>query len=262
MTASEPRSDGAAPQAGREESITATPVPGGGADLSPPCELSVARVRPVTEVSGWTGRRQLRDLAALDEAISAAIAAQGPSSLDGPLRRLSKVASYSVLWLGVAAALAVFGGGPGRRAAARGLAAIAVTSALVNLGLKALHDRERPGGEGDSVPPSRRVRRPTSSSFPSGHSASGFAFATAVADGAPVLAVPLQVLATAVAYSRVHVGVHYPSDVVAGALVGSASGLTVARILERLVAHRRRLDATDSVGGAAALRGRSGARRQ
>ena len=54
---------------------------------------------------------------------------------------------------------------------------------------------------------------PTSTSFPSGHAASAFAFAYAVGRRIPALAVPIRLLAAGVAYSRVHTGVHYPGDV-------------------------------------------------
>ena len=63
---------------------------------------------------------------------------------------------------------------------------------------------------------------PRSRSFPSGHAASAFAFATGVAGTKPRIAVPLRGLAALVAYSRVHTGVHFPGDVVVGALVGAA----------------------------------------
>ena len=77
---------------------------------------------------------------------------------------------------------------------------------------------------------------PDSTSFPSGHSASAFAFAGAVAGSLPVLAAPLRGLAAAVAYSRVHTGVHYPGDVVVGSLVGATIGeatVIVARAWRR-----------------------------
>jgi undecaprenyl-diphosphatase len=74
---------------------------------------------------------------------------------------------------------------------------------------------------------------PDSSSFPSGHSASGFAFATAVGAEMPILALPLRLLAAAVAYSRVHTGVHYPGDAIAGSVVGGATGVVVARLALR-----------------------------
>ena len=62
---------------------------------------------------------------------------------------------------------------------------------------------------------------PRSRSFPSGHSAAAFAFASGVGDVLPGAAIPLRALATAVAYARVHTGVHYPGDVIAGALLGA-----------------------------------------
>ena len=65
---------------------------------------------------------------------------------------------------------------------------------------------------------------PDSTSFPSGHAASAFAFAYAVGRHLPELAVPIRLLAGGVAYSRVHTGVHYPGDVVIGAIVGAGSG--------------------------------------
>ena len=51
---------------------------------------------------------------------------------------------------------------------------------------------------------------PESTSFPSGHAASAFAFAYAIGHHLPALAVPLRLLAAGVAYSRVHIGVRYP----------------------------------------------------
>ena len=75
---------------------------------------------------------------------------------------------------------------------------------------------------------------PASTSFPSGHAASAFAFAAAVGRDEPSLGFALRFLAAAVAYSRVHTGVHYPGDIVVGALIGAATGETVAGLMERL----------------------------
>ena len=63
------------------------------------------------------------------------------------------------------------------------------------------------------MPEARWVPMPTSTSFPSGHSASAAAFAVAVSDVVPALRVPLGAVAGTVAFSRVYVGVHYPGDV-------------------------------------------------
>jgi len=74
---------------------------------------------------------------------------------------------------------------------------------------------------------------PQSASFPSGHTASAVAFASAVGTALPATAVPLGLLACAVGYSRVHTGVHYPSDVAAGAVLGIASAAAVRAVADR-----------------------------
>ena len=140
------------------------------------------------------------------------------------MSRLSHAANYSRLSLASAALLAAAGGPTGRRAAVHGLAAVAVTSTVVNAAIKPLARRRRPDRLAGEVPVARHVRMPTSRSFPSGHSAAAFAFATGVGHVSPAAAVPLRALAALVAYSRVHTGVHYPGDVLVGSLIGTAVG--------------------------------------
>jgi len=79
---------------------------------------------------------------------------------------------------------------------------------------------------------------PTSLSFPSGHSASAFAFATGVGHRLPVIALPLHVAAGVVAYSRVHTGVHYPGDVVVGSMLGTALAQLTSRAIDHYVGGR------------------------
>src|SRR6478752_3629294 len=157
----------------------------------------------------------------VDVAVYAAVAGTPTPTLDRFMRRLSHAADYSRLSMSAAAVLALTGGPAGRRAAGRGLASIGVTSGVVNLVVKPLSRRRRPDRAAQSIPFARQVPMPTSSSFPSGHSAAAFAFATGVGYVLPSAAVPLRGLAALVAYSRVHTGVHYPGDVVAGALMGT-----------------------------------------
>ena len=178
--------------------------------------------------------RALRELGAVDRAVYSAVAATPTPSLDEPLRRLSNAANNSGLWFAIAAGLGVAGSGQGRRAAVRGTVAIGVTSALVNLAVKSAWSRQRPDRTGAGVPVWRNVRMPTSTSFPSGHAASGFAFAAAIGRDQPWLGLALRFLAAAVAYSRVHTGVHYPGDIVVGSLIGEGTGQAVAGLMDRL----------------------------
>jgi len=76
-------------------------------------------------------------------------------------------------------------------------------------------------------------------SFPSGHTASGFAFTNAVAHTLPAAAGPLGMLASAVGYSRIHTGVHYPGDVVIGAVIGTAIGEAVGWAMRQPYARPR-----------------------
>lgn len=173
----------------------------------------------------------LRELGLLDRAVYEAVAVVPTPSLDRTLARLSDAANHSKLWLAGAAVLAVAGGARGRRAALSGAVAIGVCSAVNNVLFKQLLPRRRPDREGSTVPQARWVRMPTSGSFPSGHSASAFAFASAVGVAIPPLSLPLHLVAAAVAYSRVHTGVHYPGDTIAGALLGTATAALIRRCL-------------------------------
>jgi membrane-associated phospholipid phosphatase len=110
-----------------------------------------------------------------------------------------------------------------------GLSSVAVTSAVLNIGIKPMIRRARPDRGATGVPRARRVRMPSSTAFPSGHSAAAFAFATGVGQVLPTAGFPLRALATVVGYSRVHTGVHYPGDVIVGALLGSALAQSTTR---------------------------------
>jgi undecaprenyl-diphosphatase len=173
----------------------------------------------------------LRDAERVDVAVYAAIAATPTPALDRTMRRLTRAADNAQLSVGASVLLAATRGRRGLRAAGSGLATIAVTSAIVNLAIKPLAGRRRPDPVAQSVPVARLARMPRHPSFPSGHTASAFAFAAGVSRVLPREALPLYALATLVAYSRVHTGVHFPADVVAGSVIGSAlGGMTAHRI--------------------------------
>lgn len=163
--------------------------------------------------------RRTRRVSDLDRAVSRAVSEIPPSPLDPAMKAVSVAANHSVLWFGIAALLASRRGSS-RKAALRAVFAIAVASTSANAVFKPLLPRRRPAAS--ELPAYQKLADPpTSSSFPSGHAASAAAFATAVAMESPRLGLAVVPLAATVAYSRVHVGVHWASDVVAGAALGS-----------------------------------------
>lgn len=182
--------------------------------------------------------RWLEDAERVDLALYAAIARTPTPALDRAMSGLSRAADFSKLSIGAAGLLAVIGGGSGRRAAGMGLASLAAAATVFNLAVKPLSRRSRPDRIAEQVPIARQVRMPASTSFPSGHTAAAFAFATGVGRVLPHAAVPLHGLAALVGYSRVHTGVHYPGDVVAGAVSGTVVAQLVTHAIDRKVAGR------------------------
>lgn len=177
--------------------------------------------------------RWLDEATAVDTAVYEAIAAAETPSLDVAMRGLSRAADHSKLWVAIAAALALLGGPSGRLAARRGLVSLGIASAFANLVAKPLSARRRPARKEAGQFARRHVQMPRSSSFPSGHAASAFAFATGASAAQPLLSAPLRALATLVGYSRVHTGVHYPADVLAGAFIGVSAAELTGHLLDR-----------------------------
>lgn len=178
----------------------------------------------------------LEDAERVDLALYAAIARTPTPALDRVMSRVSRAADYSKISIGAAGLLAATGGGSGRRAATMGLASVGAAAALFNLVVKPLSRRSRPDRIAGEVPIARHVRMPASTSFPSGHTATAFAFATGVGRVLPQAAVPLHAVAALVGYSRVHTGVHYPGDVVAGAVSGTIVAQLVTHAIDRKAA--------------------------
>jgi undecaprenyl-diphosphatase len=169
----------------------------------------------------------------VDTAVYVAIAGTSTPTLDRAMTRLTQAANYSRLSIAASLLLAAARSAKGRQAAALGLASVAVTSTVGNLVLKPVGRRPRPDPHVHDVPAARQAPLPRTRSFPSGHTASAFAFATGVGQVLPTEAGALRVLAALVGYSRVHTGVHYPGDVVAGALLGSVLAQVTTHALAR-----------------------------
>ena len=173
-----------------------------------------------------------RTVSAWDRAVFRAVAARDWPVRDGVLPRLSRSADRGRLWLGAAAGIVLSGlGGPrARRGALYGVASLAVASVTANTLGKWCVNRRRPTP--DAVPAVRRLaRQPASPSFPSGHAASAAAFATGLAlesRGWGAVVVPVAAL---VGFSRVYTGAHYPTDVLAGVVLGAGAAVAVRAVL-------------------------------
>jgi undecaprenyl-diphosphatase len=138
---------------------------------------------------------------------------------------LSRIGTGGFVWILLAVALTI----ASRRLPILWTVPVVVASDAVALGIKSVVDRPRP-----HLDP--LVRVPTDWSFPSGHATTSFAGATMLAHFAPRWRPALYLLAAAIAFSRVYVGVHYPVDVLAGAALGTAlasAALTSLRTLAR-----------------------------
>jgi undecaprenyl-diphosphatase len=98
--------------------------------------------------------------------------------------------------------------------------------------LKVWVDRDRPPLSDPQPEP--LVDLPATFSFPSGHATVSFACATTLALAVPRLRIPLYALAVLISFSRVYVGVHYPLDVLAGAVLGVALAIALRKLAAAL----------------------------
>jgi membrane-associated phospholipid phosphatase len=140
--------------------------------------------------------------------------------LERAAKGLGKAGNNGAIWFGVGVLLAIFDGS--HREAWLICAALGPIAIGLNYLVKLIIKRPRPVLEG--LPPLGGA--PSSLSFPSAHATSSFAVATAMTRVGPIGALAF-LLAFALAVGRPYLGMHYPSDVLAGAVLGVALGLIV-----------------------------------
>ena len=155
-------------------------------------------------------------LRALDLALLRLLRTRGhrPSSLERAVLAFSRSGEHGVLWQALCLLGWVFD--PPRRGLYRSALGTVVRAYLANIALKYIVRRPRPVLEG-LAPLSSTV---TGLAYPSAHATTSFAAARVLSRGLP--AGPLYAAAAAMALSRPYAGVHYPSDILAGALFGTA----------------------------------------
>lgn len=194
-----------------------------------------ARAGPVDPVPdpGGDDAGLARLLALIDDAGEASLGRlRGQRWADTAAAVVSNLADYGYVWVALALWKARRAG-HGRRRAVLALAGAGVTSYCVNKLAKQLVGRGRPDGASAPTGNGRlAVRRPTSSSFPSGHTLAAFCTAVVLTEGTAETGGALG-FAVAVAASRVHLRAHHASDVVGGAVIGTVAGLAVRRLLSR-----------------------------
>lgn len=152
---------------------------------------------------------------------------RGRPAVDRVMYSLSELGDFSLIWHTVSVAQALRGGRLAEQRSIRLSVTLGLESLLVNGMVKQLVRRDRP------APPLERphhLRQPLTSSFPSGHASAAMCAATLLSDGAsrPVR-LGWYTLAAATAWSRLHVGIHHPSDVLAGLVIGRGIGTAARR---------------------------------
>ncbi len=138
--------------------------------------------------------------------------------------RLGALANHGAIWMGLGSGVAI--SDPARRRAWLAAGALGPLTILLNAPVKRRIDRRRPNPR-----LTRLGVAPSEHSFPSSHAASSFASATAMAGLAPSRAGFFYGLAVLISIGRPYLGMHYPSDVLAGALFGTLVGCVAKRFL-------------------------------
>lgn len=151
--------------------------------------------------------------------------------LDKIMIVLSTIGDAGLFWIGVAILLICMK--KYRKCGLQVAVAMLLTFIVGNLILKNMIHRDRPCWIDPSI--TLLVKSPSDFSFPSGHSMNGFTASVSILLCDKKLGIPAVILASAIAFSRLYNFVHFPTDVIAGIVIGIVSALFVNYLFQRKV---------------------------
>ena len=151
--------------------------------------------------------------------------------LDKIMIVLSTIGDAGLFWIGVAILLICMK--KYRKCGLQVAVAMLLTFIVGNLILKNMIHRDRPCWIDPSI--TLLIKSPSDYSFPSGHSMNGFTASVSILLCDKKLGIPAVILAAAIAFSRLYNFVHFPTDVIAGIVIGIVSALFVNYLFQRKV---------------------------
>jgi len=147
------------------------------------------------------------------------------------MKAITRLGNGACLWIVLAIMFLVIG--KTRKVGVTSVLALVITFLVVNLGIKNMVARTRPYEVVEGL--INLVDKQKDFSFPSGHAAHAFAVGVVILILMPrKVGVPIFVIAILMAYSRLYIGVHYPTDVIAGILLGTAIALISIFIVNKI----------------------------
>lgn len=146
--------------------------------------------------------------------------------MDKIMRFVSSLGNNGAIWIGIAFALIILGGEK-RKAGWLMIFSLAVEASICNVIIKPTVARVRPN---DKHNLDITIKRPTDYSFPSGHTAASFAAAYSMCLSGFKKGLPMIYLSILMGFSRIYLLVHYPMDVIVGAILGIVSASSVHKL--------------------------------